>query len=60
MDAEDIEVRQKKDGQEISRRLFRAPNASLNLYTAFHTETLKDELTGLPVLDVNFQASLKR
>ena len=38
VDAEDIEVRQEKDGQKISRRIFRAPKASLNLYTEYYTK----------------------
>jgi hypothetical protein len=59
MDAEDLEVRQEKDGREISRRIFRAPDASLHLYTAYFSDTSKDEPTGPPVLDLRFQASLK-
>ena len=60
VDAEDIEVRQEKDGQKISRRIFRAPKVTLNLYTAYYTEPLKDESIGPLVLDIDFQASIKR
>lgn len=60
VDAEDIEVRQEKDGRVISRRIFRAPKASLHLYTDYYTKSFKGELVGQPVLDFNFQASMKR
>jgi hypothetical protein len=60
VDAEDIEVRQEKDGHKISRRIFRAPTTSLNLYTEYYTEAFQGDLVGPPVLDVSFQASIKR
>lgn len=60
VDSEEIDVTQEKDGQKISRRMFRAPNASLHLYTAYFTDTHEDERIGPPVLDVRFQASIKR
>ena len=60
VDAEDIEVRQEKDGQKISRRIFRSPKASVNLYTEYYTKAFKGELVGSPVLDFSFQASIKR
>lgn len=59
VDAEDIAVRQEKDGQHLSRRIFRAPETSLHLYTIYHTVTFDDEETGPPVLDMVFQASIK-
>ena len=59
MEAEDIEVRQEKDGQKLSRRIFRSPEASLHLYTTYYTTTPDDEAMGSPVLDVIFQASKK-
>ena len=60
MKAEDIEVRQDKDGEKVSRRMFRAPNSSLNLYTLYFTESLQDGLTGQPVLEIDFQAGMSR
>jgi hypothetical protein len=60
VDAENVQVRQEKDGHEISRRVFRAPEASLNLHTSYYTLTLEGEPVGPPVLDLNFQASIKR
>ncbi len=60
VDAEDIGATQEKDGQKISRRMFRAPNASLHLYTAYFTDAHEDMSVGTPVLDVSFQASIKR
>ena len=60
VDAEDIEVRPEKDGQKISRRIFRAPETSLNLYTEYYTKGSGDEEAGPPVLDISFQASIKR
>ena len=60
VDAEDIEVRQEKDGQKISRRIFRAPETSLNLYTGYYTRGSGDGQSGSPVLDVSFQAGSKR
>jgi len=60
VDAEDIEIRQEKDGQKISRRMFRAPKTSLNLYTEYYTKAFKGEPVGPPVLSISFHASIKR
>ena len=60
VDAEDIDVQEQKNGKKISRRIFRAPETSLNLYTEYYTRALGDGQAGSPVLDINFQASIKR
>ena len=59
MEAEDIEVRQEKDGQKLSRRIFRSPEASLHLYTTYYTTNFDDDVMGAPVLDLIFQVSKK-
>lgn len=59
LDSEEIEVRQEKDGQKLARRIFRSPEASLHLYTAYYTATSDDEVVGPSVVDLVFQASRK-
>jgi hypothetical protein len=59
METEHIEVRQEKDGQKLSRRIFRAPETSLHLYTTYYTTNSDDEVMGPPALDIIFQASSK-
>jgi len=59
VDSESIEVTKDKDGQKLSRRIFRAPDASLHLYTAYYTPTSEDERTEPPVVELIFQASRK-
>jgi len=59
VDSENVEIAQDKDGQKLSRRIFRAPDASLYLYTAYYTPTSDDEQTGPPLVALVFQASRK-
>jgi len=59
VDSEDIEIAQDKDGQKLSRRIFRSPEASLHLYTSYYTTTSDDEAMGPPVVDLIFQTSRK-
>lgn len=60
MEAEDIKIMRERDGQKIAWRIFRAPDVTLNLFTAYHTESLGGESVGPPVLDLDLQAGMDR
>lgn len=58
--AEDTQIQLAKDGREIAWQMFRAPDASLDLYTEYRVRTSEGELMESPVLEINFKGSRKR